>query len=235
MLENLGEFGKILIKNGNYLFLKCSGIAQSKDIPNTSATTLALMEHFETVDELANADLDELTAFVNKAGHGRFADPEATAKAVQAAARGSFRLPQTVNNSINQVMSVSIAAMRALESQIKALEKAIEQQFEIIPNPLTSIPGIGKVYSAGIIAEIDVTDRDGAIQMILLNLDNLSCVKKFLVDVGYSGERFANQIKEICGAQVEVVKRNELHKFVVLPRRRVVERLFVCLDKFRRL
>ena len=81
----------------------------------------------------------------------------------------------------------------------------------------------------------DVTDRDGAIQMILLNLDSLSCVKKFLVDGGYSGERFANQVKEICGAQVEVVKRNELHKFVVLPRRWVVERLFGWLDKFRRL
>ena len=37
------------------------------------------------------------------------------------------------------------------------------------------------------------------------------------------------------GAQVEVVKRNELHKFVVLPRRWVVERLFGWLDKFRRL
>ena len=71
--------------------------------------------------------------------------------------------------------------------------------------------------------------------MILLNLDNLSCVKKFLVDGGYSGERFANQVKEICGAQVEVVKRSELHKFVVLPRRWVVERLFGWLDKFRRL
>ena len=71
--------------------------------------------------------------------------------------------------------------------------------------------------------------------MILLNLDSLSCVKKFLVDGGYSGERFANQVKEICGAQVEVVKRNELHKFVVLPRRWVVERLFGWLDKFRRL
>lgn len=47
--------------------------------------------------------------------------------------------------------------------------------------------------------------------------------------------RFANQVKEICGAQVEVVKRNELHKFVVLPRRWVVERLFGWLDKFRRL
>ncbi|WP_347282694.1 hypothetical protein [uncultured Alistipes sp.] len=56
----------------------------------------------------------------------------------------------------------------------------------------------------------DVTDRDGAIQMILLNLDNLSHVEKFLVDAGYSGERFANQVKDICGAQVEVVKRSEL-------------------------
>ncbi len=145
----------------NYLFLKCSGIAQNKDIPNTSATTLALMEHFETVDELAGADLDELTAFVIKAGHGRFKDPEATARAVQAAARGSFRLPKTVNDSINQVMSISIAAMRALEKQIKDLNKAIEKQFEIIPNTLTSIPGIGKVYSAGIIAEIGNIDRFG--------------------------------------------------------------------------
>ena len=52
----------------NYLFLKCSGIAQDKDIPNTSATTLALMERFETVDELANCDLETLTAFVSAAG-----------------------------------------------------------------------------------------------------------------------------------------------------------------------
>ncbi len=143
----------------NYLFLKCSGIAQDKDIPNTSATTLALMEHFETVDELAYADLDELTEFITKSGRGRFADPEATAKAVQAAARGSYRLPKTVNDSVNQAMSVSIAAMRALDSQIKVLDKAIEQQFEIIPNTLTSIPGIGKVYSAGIIAEIGEINR----------------------------------------------------------------------------
>ena len=143
----------------NYLFLKCSGLAQNKDIANTSATTLALMERFETADELAYIDLDELTAFITKAGRGRFTDPEATAKAVQAAARGSYRLPKTVNDSVNQAMSVSIATIRALESQIKVLDKAIEQQFEIIPNTLTSISGIGKVYSAGIIAEIGDINR----------------------------------------------------------------------------
>lgn len=137
----------------NYLFLKCSGMAQDKDIQNTSATTIALMERFETVDDLANANLDELTAFLEEKGRN-FADPATKAEAIQVAARNSYRLPSTVNNSVNQAMSVSIASMRALEKQVKILDKAIEQQFEIIPNPLTSIPGIGKVYSAGIIAEI---------------------------------------------------------------------------------
>lgn len=143
----------------NYLFLKCSGLAQDNSIPNTSSTTLALMERFATVDELAHANLDELTAFVNTAGHGRFADPQATAKSVQAAARSSYRLPQTVNDSVNQAMAVCIATMRGLEKQIKVLDKQIEQIFAVIPNTLTSVPGIGKVYSAGIIAEIGDVNR----------------------------------------------------------------------------
>ena len=142
----------------NYLFLKCSGLAQDKDIANSSATTIALMERFETVDELAYADLDELTVFIDEKGRN-FADPAAKAKAIQTAARNSYRLPITVNNSVNQAMSVCIATMRALEKQIKVLDKQIEQIFAVIPNTLTSVPGIGKVYSAGIIAEIGDINR----------------------------------------------------------------------------
>lgn len=141
------------------IFIKCSGLAQDENIANSSATTIALMEQFETVDELAYADLDELSAFIAKSGRGRFADPEAKAKAIQAATRNSYCLPAHVNNSVNQAMAVSIAAMRALEKQIKVLNKAIEQQFKIIPNTLTSVHGIGKVYSAGIIAEIGDINR----------------------------------------------------------------------------
>ena len=86
-----------------------------------------------------------------------------------------------------------------------------------------------------LITTANVTDRDGALEMIGFNLDNLSCVKKFIVDGGYSGDNFANAVKELCGAEVEVVKRDELHKFVVLPKRWVVERTFGWLDKARRL
>ena len=41
---------------------------------------------------------------------------------------------------------------------------------------------------------------------------------------GYSGDNFADTVEEIHGADIEVVKRNELHKFRVLPKRFLVER-----------
>jgi transposase len=88
---------------------------------------------------------------------------------------------------------------------------------------------------AVIVTTAEVTDRQGAIEMITHNLDNLSCVKKFLVDGGYTGENFANAIKGLCGAEVEVIKRNEMHTFSVIPKRWVVERSFGWLDKARRL
>ncbi len=65
--------------------------------------------------------------------------------------------------------------------------------------------------------------------------ENLSGVKNVLVDAGYAGENFVTQIKTIIGATVEVIKRNELRSFVVLPKRWVVERSFAWLEKCRRL
>ncbi len=82
------------------------------------------MERFETVDEL--------TAFLDEKGRN-FANPAAKAKAIQAAARDSYLLPVTVNNSVNQAMAVCIATMHALEKQIKVPDKAIEQQFQSFP------------------------------------------------------------------------------------------------------
>jgi transposase len=64
---------------------------------------------------------------------------------------------------------------------------------------------------------------------------NLSKVTKALCDGGCCGENFANAVRLLIGAEVEVVKRNELHTFVALPRRWVVERTFGWLEKYRRL
>ncbi len=60
----------------------------------------------------------------------------------------------------------------------------------------------------------DVTDRNGAIDMVDYYCDvtnHLSMLKKILADGGYTGENFANSVKTLSGADVEIVKRNELH------------------------
>lgn len=84
----------------------------------------------------------------------------------------------------------------------------------------------------------DVTDRNGAVEMIEYYhdvTDNLRSVQKCLADGAYTGENFANTIKALINAEVEVVKRNDLHTFAVIPKRWVVERTFGWLDKCRRL
>ena len=52
---------------------------------------------------------------------------------------------------------------------------------------------------------------------------------------GYTGEPFACAVKQLIGAQVQVAKRSELHTFAVMPQRRIVERSFAWLEKYRRL
>lgn len=144
----------------NYLFKKYSTMAQEKVFSDTFSTTaLAVYEEFDSAEALAEMDLQQLTDFIMEKGKNRFTDPDAVAKAIQKAARSSYRLPKTVNDSVNQVLSISISSMRAMEQQIKAFDKAIADQMELIPNTLTSIKGIGPVYSAGIIAEIGDINR----------------------------------------------------------------------------
>jgi transposase len=64
---------------------------------------------------------------------------------------------------------------------------------------------------------------------------HLATVEKIVVDAGYTGESFAGAVRDILGATVEVVKRSELHRFKVMPKRWVVERSFAWLEKCRRL
>ena len=53
------------------------------------------------------------------------------------------------------------------------------------------------------------------------------------MDGGYTGKPFADEVKRILNADVEVAKRNELHTFAVIPKRWVVERSFAWLEKGR--
>ncbi|WP_084989062.1 IS5 family transposase, partial [Lentilactobacillus parabuchneri] len=81
----------------------------------------------------------------------------------------------------------------------------------------------------------NVSDRDGASAMIALHAMHLRQVQNVLVDGGYSGVNFQLDIASNLNATVQVAKRNELHRFEVMPQRWVVERSFSWLENCRRL
>ena len=85
------------------------------------------------------------------------------------------------------------------------------------------------------VTRANITDREGALEMLQKNAVKLGSILKVLCDGGYSGENFAKAVMALTNATVEVVKRGELGKFVVIPKRWIVERSLGWLDHFRRL
>ena len=83
----------------------------------------------------------------------------------------------------------------------------------------------------------EVTDRQGALQGLGRCKRSLRRVQSVLCDGGYTGEPFAQEVRETLGKEVtvQIAKRSELHTFAVIPKRWVVERSFAWLDKNRRL
>jgi putative transposase len=81
-----------------------------------------------------------------------------------------------------------------------------------------------------------IQDRDGAKELLALFFAHSPQrrVKHIWADGGYAGA-FIQWARSLWRCTVEVVKRNELHTFKVLPRRWVVERTFGWLGRYRRL
>lgn len=137
------------------LFYKFSSLDSSKVFSNTfGATSIAVITDFFSTDDINDMPLEGLAEFIMDKGKNKFDDPERIANELKAAARSSYRLSKTVNNSVNQLLAVRLVGIRSLQQQLKDLDKAIESYMQLFPAILNSIPGIGPVYSAGLLAEI---------------------------------------------------------------------------------
>ena len=60
-------------------------------------------------------------------------------------------------------------------------------------------------------------------------------ILRIFADAGYQGSHAAKAAAESGNWIIEIVKRNELHTFVVLPKRWIVERTIAWLNRCRRL
>jgi hypothetical protein len=91
-------------------------------------------------------------------GRGHFADPDKTAELLRQAAKNSYRLDKCLYEPLTISIASSFNCVAAFEKEIKTIDAAIIRAIKGL-NPaeyqcLLSIPGVGPVYAAGIIAEI---------------------------------------------------------------------------------
>ena len=87
-----------------------------------------------------------------------------------------------------------------------------------------------------LVTEANASERIGAVVVLDDAKEKLSRLEVVWVDQGYSGKRFAQAVKQVCGEQVrvEVIERQS-KGFEMLPKRWIVERTFGWLNRFRRL
>ncbi|ANS52297.1 transposase, IS116/IS110/IS902 (plasmid) [Bacillus thuringiensis] len=137
-----------------HLSFKCNTFSQEVD---TSVFGSAMTELF-----LEKFSLEELAEFLQKKSRNRFGDPKCVAASIQKAVKASYRLDKIVEDSIDVILGTSIAVIRTFQQQIKELEKSIKKIMAGLTQTLESIPGVGPVFAAGIIAEI------GQIRWIIL-------------------------------------------------------------------
>lgn len=144
------------------LYLKASEYSNNTVKPFSDlfgAASRAVIQEFASMEEVAALPFDELVDWVDQKGKHRFADPEDTARRLQRVAQESYPLPDALQSPVNLVLSLSIKNIIHFEGLLKRIETAISEQMQAIPNTLTTIPGIGPVLSAGIIAEIGGIER----------------------------------------------------------------------------
>ncbi len=122
------------------------------------ATASAVLTDFLSNEQIAEASIEELIAFICEKGKNRFNNPQEVASILQAAARNSYRLDKCLYEPLTIAIASSLNCLKAFEAEIKSIDKAIEITVSGL-NPseylcLRSIPGVGPVFASGILAEI---------------------------------------------------------------------------------
>lgn len=87
---------------------------------------------------------------------------------------------------------------------------------------------------AVVVHAADIQDRDGAKWVLEKLKGGFPRLERIWADGGYRG-KLIDWAQAFGGWRLEIVKRNELHQFVVLPKRWIVERTFGWLGRYRRL
>lgn len=143
------------------IFLKFSAISNSEEkvFCNTfGKTSSSILTDFLSTEDIINTPIDELVDFISIKGKNRFKNPEDKANILVKAARDSYRLDKVSYEAVGSAIASSLTVINCLQNEIKNVDNAISKVIKGFDNNyyqiLLSVPGIGPVFAAGIMAEI---------------------------------------------------------------------------------
>jgi transposase len=150
-----------------FLFLKASSYRRLKPFSDVFGVTSRLvLTQQPSMDELAEMPIEELTAQLHEFSGHHLRDPADNARKLQQAVRESFPLNETLALPVHRILDLTLEHIRFLEGQVEQVDGWIAAELAAHTDgplaaisQLTTIPGIGPVFSSGIGAEIGDTQR----------------------------------------------------------------------------
>lgn len=241
------------------LYYKCNTLTTELKNENIntsvfSSTMVQLMTGDITMSSIHSMETEELANLLQKYGRQRFKDPEKLAMVIKKSIRDSYRLGRVAQDSIDINLGIQMRIIRAFEQEIKTVDKAIKDIMETLPEAtcLMSIPGIGPVYAAGILAEvgqIDRFDHEGKLakyaglywpkhQSGNFQKENTPIAKSgnrylryYLVEAANSVRRFIPEYKAYYDKKYNEVPKVQHKRALVLTARKFVRLVFALLSE----
>lgn len=139
------------------------------------ATSVHIKSQYATLDTLAQLDLSDLTDPLDQVGRHRFAASETHARRLVAIAQRSYLLADCLVQPVNLILASLLDHIHFLEGQLAHLDAAIAAGVAQLAGAalLRGVPGLGPVYTAGWLAQVqdvhrflagDKRDREGRLR-----------------------------------------------------------------------
>jgi hypothetical protein len=140
-----------------FLFLKASSYRRLKPFSDLfGATSRLVLTRYPSLDELAELPVEDLALHLQHLSGNHLPDALNNARKLHQAAQESFLLHPTLALPVQRILDLTLDHICFLEAQIEQVNDWIATEVAAHPDisQLTTIPGIGPVFSSGIGAEI---------------------------------------------------------------------------------
>jgi len=123
------------------------------------ACAQGLLTHFSFPQEVADLSPPQLADFLWETSRHHFPDPDLKAAQVQASLETVYPLPPDFQEALRFTLRQLLQHIAQLEEHLAAFDPGITQALGSLADPLLSVPGLGPILSAGLVAELGDLSR----------------------------------------------------------------------------